>query len=80
MESSRRALAFGSVKTRFKAFWSMFFLKICMRPWIRSLRFYWTFAPGGRLNYEACTVEIFKKFDLSANIYFFHELLPPEGD
>ena len=28
MESSRRALAFGSVKTRFKAFWNMFFLKV----------------------------------------------------
>ena len=42
MESSRRALAFGSVKTRFKA--------------------------------------IFEKLDLSAKIYFFHELLPPEGD
>ena len=41
MESSRRALAFGSVKTRFKA--------------------------------------IFKKLDFSANIYFFHELLPPGG-
>ena len=42
MESSRRALAFGSVKTRFKA--------------------------------------ILKKIEVSANIYFFHELLPPEGD
>ena len=57
IESSRRALAFGSVKTRFKAFWSMFFFLICVWPWIRSLRFYWTFAPGGRLNYEAYNVD-----------------------
>ena len=28
-----------------------------MRPWIHSLRFYWTFAPGGRLNYEAYNVD-----------------------
>ena len=41
MESSRRALAFGSVKTRFKA--------------------------------------IFEKLEFSANICFFHELLPPGG-
>ena len=34
-----------------------FFLKICMRPWIRRYRFYWTFAPGGRLNYEAYNVD-----------------------
>ena len=27
IESSRRALALGSVKTRFKTFWSMLFLK-----------------------------------------------------
>ena len=26
---------------------------MCMRPWIRRYRFYWTFAPGWRLNYEA---------------------------
>ena len=47
-----RDLAFGSIKTRFKGFWDIF-SKICMRPWIRRYRFYWTFAPGGRLNYEA---------------------------
>ncbi len=29
---------------------------MCMRPWIRRYRFYWTFAPGGRLNYEAYNV------------------------
>ena len=51
-----RDLAFGSVKTRFKAFWDIF-LKICMRPWIRRYRFYWTFAPRGRLNYEAYNVD-----------------------
>ena len=28
-----------------------------MRPWIRRYRFYWTFAPGGRLNYEAYNVD-----------------------
>ena len=28
-----RALSFGTIKTRFKAFWDLF-LKICMRPWI----------------------------------------------
>ena len=31
-----------------------------MRPWIRKYRFYWTFAPGGRLNYEAYNVVPFK--------------------
>ena len=28
-----------------------------MRPWIRRYRFYRTFAPGGRLNYEAYNVD-----------------------
>ena len=28
-----------------------------MRPWIRRYRFYWIFAPGGRLNYEAYNVD-----------------------
>ena len=51
-----RDLAFGSVKTRFKGFWNIF-SKMCMRPWIRKYRFYWTFAPGGRLNYEAYNVD-----------------------
>ena len=41
-----RDLAFGSVKTRFKAFWDIFSKKY-------MLRFSWTFAPGGRLSYEA---------------------------
>ena len=54
-----RDLAFGSVKTRFKGFWDIF-SKICMRPWIRRYRFYWTFAPGGRLNYEAYNVDLSK--------------------
>ena len=36
-ESSRPLLSFASVKTRFKAFWDIC-SKICMRPWIRSLR------------------------------------------
>ena len=31
-------LAFGDVKTHFKAFWDIF-SKICMRPWIRRLCF-----------------------------------------
>ena len=47
-----RDLAFGSVKTRFKAFWDLI-LKNCIRPWIRKLHFSWTFAPGWRLSYEA---------------------------
>ena len=50
-----RDLAFGSIKTRFKGFWDIF-SKICVRPWIRRNRFYWTFAPGGRLSYEAYNV------------------------
>ena len=56
-----RDLAFGSVKTRFKGFWDIF-SKICMRPWIRRYRFYWTFAPGGRLNYEAYNVDAKSNF------------------
>ena len=47
-----RDLAFGNIKTRFKGLWDIF-SKICMRPWIRRHRFYWIFAPRGRLNYEA---------------------------
>ena len=40
-----RDLAFGSVKTRFKAFWDIF-SKICMRPWIRRLiMFFMNFCP-----------------------------------
>ena len=51
-----RDLAFGSIKIMFKGFWD-FISKVCMRPWIRGYRFYWTFAPGGRLNYEAYIVD-----------------------
>ena len=51
-----RDLAFGSIQARFKGFWDIF-SKMCMRPWIRRYRFYWTFAPGGRLNYEAYNVD-----------------------
>ena len=47
-----RALSFGMIKTRFKAFWDIF-LKICMRTWIRRLRFSSNVAPGGRLSHEA---------------------------
>ena len=32
-------------------------LKICMRPWIRRYPISWTFAPGGRLSYEAYKVK-----------------------
>ena len=39
-----RALSFGTIKTRFKAFWDIF-LKICMRTWIRRLRFFIKFCP-----------------------------------
>ena len=56
-----RDLAFGSIKTRFKSFWGIFSI-ICMRPWIRRYRFYWTFAPGGRLNYEAYNVDTKSNF------------------
>ena len=52
---TRRALSNASVKTRFKAFWDIS-SKICMRPWIRRHPFSWTFAPGGRLSYEAYKV------------------------
>ena len=52
-----RDLAFGSIKTRFKGFWDIF-SKICLRPWIHRYGFYWTFAPGGRLSYEAYNVEV----------------------
>ena len=48
-----RNLAFGSVKTRFKAILQ----KLFFRP--RST-FSWTFAPGGRLRYEAYNVEVSK--------------------
>ena len=46
----------GDVKARFKASGNVS-SKMCMRPWIRRYRFYWTFAPGGRLNYEAYNVD-----------------------
>ena len=50
-----RDLAFGSVKTRFKAI-----QKSCIfRP--RSTCS-WTFAPGGRLSYEAYNVEVKTRF------------------
>ena len=39
IESPGPVLSFGSVKTRFKAICDIF-SKNCMRPWIRSLRFY----------------------------------------
>ena len=50
MESSRRALAFGSVKTRFKAIFEKleFSAKICF--------FHELLPPGGRLSYEAYNV------------------------
>ena len=35
-------------------------MKKCMRPWIRRYRFYWIFAPRGRLSYEAYNVVPFK--------------------
>ena len=65
MESSRRALAFGSVKTRFKAFWNMFFLKFACGLGFAGTVFIELLPPEG---------------DFAAHIYFFTELLPPEGD
>ena len=44
-----------------KGFWDIF-SKNYMRPWIRRYRFYWTFAPGGRLNYEAYNVDTKSNF------------------
>ena len=65
MESSRRALAFGSVKTRFKAI-------------LKKLEF------SAQIDFLA-QIYFFNELlppegDFSAQIYFFHELLPPEGD
>ena len=78
MESSRRALAFGSVKTRFKAIFKKlefsaqiyFFMNFCLRRATGdfSVQIYFfneLLPPEG---------------DFSAQVYFFHELLPPEGD
>ena len=64
MESSRRALAFGSVKTRFKAIFEKlgFSVNICF------FFFFMFFATGGRL------------FCPKINNYLFNERLPPEGD
>ena len=56
IKSPGPVLYFGSAKIRFKAFWDIF-SKMCMRPWIRRLRFSWIFAPRGRLSYEAYNVE-----------------------
>ena len=58
MECCRRDLAFGSVKTRFKAIlksW-IFRSRSTFRP---RFTFSWTFAPGGRLSYEAYNVFTF---------------------
>ena len=65
MESSRRALAFGSVKTRFKAI-------------LKKLDFaaQIDFPAEIYLFMNCCPPE----GDFSALIYFVHELLPPEGD
>ena len=57
MESSRRALAFGSVKTRFKAFWNMFFLKFACGLGFAGTVFIGLLPPGGRLNYQAYNVD-----------------------
>ena len=69
-----RDLAFGSVKTRFKGFWDIF-SKICMRPWIRRYRFYWTFAPGGRLNYEAYKVDTKAEIHISIKMFKLFKLI-----
>ena len=39
-----RDLSFGTIKTLCKAFWDIF-LKICMRTWIRRLRFFIKICP-----------------------------------
>ena len=46
-----RALSYGTIKTRFKAFWDIF-LKICMRTWIRRLRFFIKFCPQRATEYK----------------------------
>ena len=48
-----RDLAFGSVKTRFKAILKQISISA-------QIVFLWTFAPGGRLRYEAYNVEVSK--------------------
>ena len=58
MESSRRALAFGSVKTRFKAFWSMFCFEQMHAALDSQVPFsFGPLPPTGRLNYEAYNVD-----------------------
>ena len=42
---------------------------MCMRPWIRRYRFYWIFAPGGRLNYEAYNVDTKAKINISIKMF-----------
>ena len=48
-------------------FWDMF-LKNCMRPRIRRLRFTWILAPGGRLSDEAYIVERYDTYNTKIKI------------
>ena len=59
-----RDLALGSIKTRFKGFW-VFFRKFACDLGFAGTVFIGLLPPEG---------------DFSAHIYFFNELLPPEGD
>ena len=67
-----RDLAFGSVKTRFKAI---------LKNWIVRPRstFSWTFAPGGRLSYEAynvftCLIYIYITFTFHLHVHLHFNL------
>ena len=71
-----RDLALGSVKTRFKAIKARFF-----GP---DRLFSWTFAPGGRLRYEAYNVEVSKyqgsklpKLELGINLQKYNSSFAP---
>ena len=60
-----RDLAFGSIKTRFKAILKKLFFSAQIDFSAQIYFFNELLPPEG---------------DFSAQIYFFHELLPPEGD
>ena len=82
METSRRALAFGSVKTRFKAIFKKLDVSAQIDFSAHIYFFHDCLPPEGDLSAQ---IYFFNELlppegDFSAQNYFFHELLPPEGD
>ena len=77
-----RDLAFGSIKTRFKAILKKFDFSAQIDFSAHIYFFHVFLLPEGDFSAQ---IYFFNELlppegDLSAEIYFFHELLPPEGD